>query len=143
DPRAAVAGDQVPVTGRGAADHVPRRGAASLHADAVARVAAGEGAGDVRADVVALDLVVVGPGIDDAHAVLTVARDHVRAPRLADDVRGRPLADRDAGHVGAGQAPAAVEAQDVADHDVARGAGADDVHPVEAVPGDHLAVRPG
>ncbi len=133
-----VARDHVAGRGRRAADRVA--GGASLDHHAVIAVGQGRGAVVVRADQVALDHVVRGPGEGDVDAVVGVARDEVAddgvARRAAGDVQAVVA-------VGPRVHSAGIGADIVALDDVARGPLPGEEHAPAGVLGDDVAGQNG
>src|SRR5262249_52468063 len=159
DAVAGVAGDQVPGRGvllvvdggageDGAADEIGRRPTLQLHAEAVGQR---QRAGDVGADVVALDLVVRGIGVVNADPLPEVAGDQVAADvgevvvglvlrrDAADEVLGGGTEDVHTLAVGQRQDAGRVRADVVPFDDVVAGEAVEDADAVVSVAGDQVA----
>ena len=132
----AVAGDDVSGPGHGAADEVPRP---KGDFDAFVRIGQRGGANDIRADEVALDLIIVAAG--DENAVAGVARNEIARTRrgAADGVARSTAVDLHAvTHIAQSGRPRRIRADIVAGDDVARGGRAGDFNPRTRVARNHV-----
>ena len=143
DTVAGVAGDHVEGTGCRAAQRVEGRTAEEVHA--VLAVGHDPGAGDVGADIVPLDHVVLGARVGQRDAAVLVAGDDVVRASRRPAHRVRACAGDDVhavDRVGHGPGAGGIGADIIPFHDVARRARAGDDDAELPIAGDDVAGRP-